>query len=79
MFVECFHVHYMKASSSALGHHEKPNVLAFHPQANSLLASAGYDGKLLIWNVEKKTIEITLEPLAEPVSLLTYDTKTNRL
>ena len=51
-----------------LGHQEKPNLLAFHPQATSLLASAGYDGRLLIWNLDTRKIEITMDTLPEPVS-----------
>ena len=42
--------------------------MAYHPQAKDILASAGYDGKIFIWNIESKKIEITLEPLDEPVS-----------
>ena len=52
----------------SLGHQEKPNLLAFHPQASSLLASAGYDGRLLIWNLDTRKIEITMDTLPEPVS-----------
>lgn len=43
------------------GHQDKPNVIAFHPLAKSVLASAGYDGCLHIWNVDKKEISITLD------------------
>ena len=54
------------------GHQEKPNILAFHPQASSLLASAGYDGRLLVWNLDTQKVAITLEPLSEPVSITLY-------
>lgn len=50
-----------------LGHHEKPNVLAFHPQADSILASGGYDGKLLLWNLSEQHIVKEMKHLPQPV------------
>ena len=50
-----------------LGHHEKPNVLAFHPQAEGLLASAGYDCKLLLWDLTNQCVAKELDPLPQPV------------
>lgn len=50
-----------------LGHQEKPNVLAFHPQAEGLLASAGYDRKLLLWDLSDQRIAMEMELLPQPV------------
>ena len=50
------------------GHQEKPNVLQFHPQARSLLASAGYDCKLLLWDLSSLSVAVTLDELPEPVT-----------
>lgn len=55
-----------------IGHQEKPNALAFHPQASSLLASAGYDGRLLVWNVDTQKVAITLDPLREPLFAMAW-------
>jgi len=54
-------------NSLCLGHHEKANVLCFHPLASNILATAAYDGKIFIWNVAKQQVEITLDPIQEPV------------
>uniref|UniRef100_A0A1X7U457 Coronin n=1 Tax=Amphimedon queenslandica TaxID=400682 RepID=A0A1X7U457_AMPQE len=58
-------------SFSLTGHYEKPNVIKFHPIAKDILASAGYDGKIFIWDVDKASIEITIEP-PEPVFCLSW-------
>jgi coronin-7 len=50
-----------------IGHQEKPNILCFHPQASSLLASAGYDCRLLIWDLTERTISLQMDPLPEPL------------
>ena len=50
------------------GHREKANVLCFHPLASDVLATSGYDGKILIWNLSKQQAEISLDPIQEPVS-----------
>ena len=42
-------------------------MLCFHPLASDILATAAYDGKILIWNVAKQQVEITLDPIEEPV------------
>jgi len=55
-----------------IGHQEKPNLLAFHPQASSLLASVGYDCRLLIWNLDTQKVEITMDPLPEPLFALAW-------
>ena len=61
----------MLFSASAIpistGHQEKANVLAFHPQAEGLLASAGYDGKLLLWDLTDQCVAMEMEPLPQPV------------
>ena len=49
------------------GHYEKPNILKYHPQANDILASAGYDLKMFIWNLASQSVAISLEPLPELV------------
>ena len=49
------------------GHQEKPNVLAFHPQAKSLLVSAGYDCRILLWNLNTQQVAIELNALPQPV------------
>lgn len=51
------------------GHQDKANVLQFHPQANSLLASAGYDCRLLLWDISSLSVVLTLDKLPEPVRL----------
>ena len=50
------------------GHEDKCNILLFHPLASSLLTSAACDGTVLIWDLEKKAVKITLDPHPEPVS-----------
>ena len=52
------------------GHQEKANVLAFHPQAEGLLASAGYDGKLLLWDLASHCVVKEMEGLPHPVCSL---------
>ena len=52
------------------GHQEKPNLLCFHPQASSLLASAGFDCQLFLWDLEERTISLRMDPLPQPVSAL---------
>lgn len=56
------------------GHYEKPNIIQCHPQASDLLASAGYDFKIFIWNLANQSVAITLESIPEPVcpGLLSY-------
>jgi len=49
------------------GHREKANILCFHPLASDVLATSGYDGKILIWNMSKQQVEISLDPVQEPV------------
>lgn len=49
------------------GHHEKPNVLAFHPQARDLLMSAGYDGKIFLWDLSNRCVALEMKPLSQPV------------
>lgn len=49
------------------GHQEKPNVIQFHPFAKSLLASAGYDCRLLVWDISKLAVAISLDELSAPV------------
>ena len=49
------------------GHQEKVNVLQFHPQAKSLLASSGYDCKLLLWDLSSHSVALSLECSSEPV------------
>ena len=49
------------------GHREKANILCFHPLASDVLATSGYDGKILIWNMNKRQVEISLDPIQEPV------------
>ena len=51
------------------GHQEKPNILCFHPQASSLMASAGFDCRLLIWDLEQRKIALRMDPLPQPVRL----------
>ena len=50
-----------------VGHREKANILCFHPLASDVMATAGYDGKLLIWDMNKRQVEISLDPVQEPV------------
>ena len=54
------------------GHYEKPNVIKFHPISQDILASAGYDCKVFIWNVETRSIEITLDATPDPVYCLSW-------
>ena len=54
--------------SSLAGHEDKCNILLFHPMASSLLATAACDGTVLIWDLDKKEVKISLDPLPEPVS-----------
>ena len=49
------------------GHQEKPNIVVFHPQAKSVLVSAGYDCRLLVWDVSKPIVSIILDQLSAPV------------
>lgn len=53
-----------------IGHHDKANILAFHPQTMSLLASAGYDGQIILWDISCLEIVLSLDKLDEPVCLL---------
>ena len=52
------------------GHREKANILCFHPLASDVLATSGYDGKILIWNINKQQVEISLDPTQEPVRFI---------
>jgi coronin-7 len=54
------------------GHYEKSNVIKYHPLAQHILASAGYDCKIFIWNVQTQSIVVTLESLPEPVFCLSW-------
>lgn len=49
------------------GHQEKPNVLTFHPQARDLLMSAGYDGKIFLWDLSTHRVAMEMETLSQPV------------
>ena len=44
-------------------------MLSFHPHVDSLLASAGYDGQLLLWDLSSLQVVLSLEKLQEPVCL----------
>lgn len=35
-----------------IGHSKKVGIVQWHPTANSILASGGFDSRLIIWNVE---------------------------
>lgn len=49
------------------GHQEKPNILTFHPQARDVLMSAGYDGKIFIWDLSNHRVVMEMDPLSQPV------------
>lgn len=49
---------------------EKANVLQFHPQAKALLASSGFDGKLLLWDLSSLSVCLSMDRLPEPVCLI---------
>ena len=49
------------------GHQDKANILHFHPQAKSLLASAGYDRRLLLWDLSTLNVALSLTGLSAPV------------
>ena len=51
-----------------IGHYDRPNILKYHPLAANILATAGYDSNIYIWNVNTQDIAIKLEPLPESVS-----------
>ena len=55
--------------SSLPGHQEKPNLLCFHPQASSLLATAGFDCHLFIWDLEERAISLRMDTLPQPVRI----------
>lgn len=59
-------------SFSLCGHYEKVNILAFHPQASDILASASYDCKICIWNLRSKSMDISLGPLPEQVLAMSW-------
>ena len=53
------------------GHYEKPNIVKFHPHAQDVLTSAGYDCRVFLWNIGTGSIEIKLDATPEPVMFLT--------
>jgi coronin-7 len=55
-----------------IGHQEKPNVLCFHPQASSLLASAGFDCQLLIWDLKEGATALQMDPLPQPLFAMSW-------
>ncbi|CAI8054249.1 Coronin-7 [Geodia barretti] len=55
-----------------IGHQEKPNLLCFHPQASSLLATAGFDCHLFIWNLEERAISLRMDPLPQPLFAMSW-------
>ena len=58
-----------------VGHRDKANILQFHPQAKSLLASAGYDCQVILWNLDSLSIALTLNRLPEPVRFLWFNSR----
>ncbi|CAI8048905.1 Coronin-7 [Geodia barretti] len=57
-----------------IGHQEKPNLLCFHPQASSLLATAGFDCHLFIWDLEERAISLRMDPLPQPLFAMSWST-----
>jgi coronin-7 len=55
-----------------IGHQEKPNLLCFHPQASSLLATAGFDCHLFIWDLEERAISLRMDPLPQPLFAMSW-------
>ena len=45
----------------------KANILTFHPQARDVLMSAGYDGKIFIWDLSNHSIAMEMDSLSQPV------------
>ena len=43
-----------EAAVSLQGHQKKAHLLHFHPGANNVLASAGYDHDIKIWDIESQ-------------------------
>ena len=62
MYVSC-----LQCQCVCAGHQEKPNVLTFHPQARDLLMSAGYDGKIFLWDLSIHRVAMEMETLSQPV------------
>lgn len=50
-----------------IGHYEKPNIIQYHPLAQHILATAGYDGAIYIWNMETRDKVIELKTTPQPI------------
>ena len=43
------------------GHQRKVGCIQWHPLANNILASAGFDNKIIAWNVERAEPAIVID------------------
>jgi WD40 repeat protein len=50
------------------GHRDRPTIVRYHPTADNILTSAGYDLSVNIWDVNKETTALSLGGHLEPVS-----------
>lgn len=51
------------------GHRDRPTIVRYHPCAENILTSAGYDLSVNIWDVNKKSVALSLGGHLEPVSV----------
>eukprot|EP00122_Pirum_gemmata_P015908 Pgem_evm1s14866 len=56
------------------GHHQKVNIVKFHPLAKDVLISCGYDNLINVWDVSSKTIKQTIE-LGASISGLDFNSE----
>ena len=52
------------------GHRDRPTIVRYHPTADNILTSAGYDLSVNIWDVNKETTALSLSGHLEPVSIV---------
>ena len=43
------------------GHQRKVGCIQWHPLANNILASSGFDNKIIIWNIERAEPAIVID------------------
>ena len=55
------------------GHRDRPTIVRYHPTADNILTSAGYDLSVNIWDVNKQTTALSLSGHLEPVSIFHKD------
>ena len=61
------------------GHQRKVGSIQWHPLANNILASAGFDNKVIIWNVEKAEPAIVIEGHKDTIYSMSWSRDGNLL